>query len=58
MVKKRTTIYYFFFIKYYDELFKKDALIVQKTDNDDLFSYSLETLKDYGYFPIVFTMSS
>lgn len=38
------------YLKYYDELFKKDALIVQKTDNDDLFSYSLETLKDYGYF--------
>ena len=29
--------------------FKNDCTIYQKTDNDDLFSYSLDSLKNYGY---------
>lgn len=37
------------YLKSYDNLFKGDKLIMQKTDNDDLFAYSLESLKDYGY---------
>lgn len=37
------------YLKYYDELFVKNNLIIQKTDNDNLFAYSLESLKDYGY---------
>lgn len=37
------------FLKIYDSLFKDKKTIVQKTDNNDLFEYSLETLKNYGY---------
>lgn len=37
------------FLKIYDELFKKDCLIIQKTDNDALFAYSIDSLKEYGY---------
>lgn len=37
------------YLKYYDALFKTSNLIIQKTDNDDLFQYSLESLKEYGY---------
>lgn len=37
------------FLKLYDDLFINDALIIAKTDNDDLFNYSLLTLKEYGY---------
>lgn len=33
----------------YDKLFKDEAVIIQKTDNDNLFLYSLESLQDYGY---------
>ena len=37
------------FLKIYDDLFKKDCLIIQKTDNDALFAYSIDSLKEYGY---------
>lgn len=37
------------YLKIYDNLFIKDKRIVQKTDNDDLFAYSLEQYKEYGY---------
>lgn len=37
------------FLKKYDNIFKKIKIIEQKTDNDDLFKFSLETYKMYGY---------
>lgn len=37
------------FLKLYDNLFKDKCVIFQKTDNDNLFSYSLDSLKNYGY---------
>ena len=37
------------FLELYSKLFKGDNIIIQKTDNDDLFKYSLESLKEYGY---------
>ena len=37
------------FLKIYDKLFLKDSIIIQKTDNNDLFEYSMESLKNYGY---------
>lgn len=37
------------YLEVYDKLFKGDAHIIQKTDNDDLFAYSLEEYKNYGY---------
>ncbi len=37
------------YLSLYDKLFKDKRLIIQKTDNDDLFSYSINSLKDYGY---------
>lgn len=37
------------YLKSYDDLFIKENLIIQKTDNDNLFEYSLQSLKDYGY---------
>ena len=37
------------FLKLYDNLFKDKCVIFQKTDNDNLFSYSLDRLKNYGY---------
>ena len=37
------------FLQIYDHLFKSKAHIIMKTDNDDLFAYSLESLKEYGY---------
>ena len=37
------------FLKLYDEFFKDKCTIILKTDNDDFFAYSLESLKDYGY---------
>ncbi len=36
-------------LKVYDKLFKAAKEIEMKTDNDDLFAYSLESLKNYGY---------
>lgn len=37
------------FLRLYDDFFKGDNVIIQKTDNDDLFSFSLSSLKEYGY---------
>ncbi len=37
------------FLKLYDNFFKDKCLIIMKTDNDDLFSYSLDSLREYGY---------
>ncbi len=37
------------FLKKYDSLFKDNKKIVQKTDNIDLFSYSIESFSTYGY---------
>ena len=45
--KRRLTS--FEFLRIYDNLFKDKCLIYQKTDNDDLFSYSIDSLKKYGY---------
>lgn len=37
------------FLKLYDSFFKGDNVIIQKTDNDDLFEFSVNSIKDYGY---------
>lgn len=37
------------FLKLYDNFFKSKCVIIQKTDNDDLFNYSLDSIKEYGY---------
>jgi len=37
------------FLKRYDNIFKNTKKIIMKTDNDDLFKYSLESLTEYGY---------
>lgn len=37
------------FLRLYDKFFKNDCVIYQKTDNDNLFSYSVNSLKEYGY---------
>lgn len=37
------------FLNKYDKLFKNIKLIEQKTDNDDLFNYSLESFKAHKY---------
>lgn len=37
------------FITLYDKVFKSDKVIEMKTDNIDLFNYSVESLKDNGY---------
>lgn len=37
------------FLKLYDTFFKNKCFIIQKTDNDDLFTYSLDSLQNYGY---------
>lgn len=37
------------FLKKYDNIFKGDRRIVQKTDNIGLFAYSLEQLSQHGY---------
>ena len=37
------------YLKVYDKLFKGNVHIIQKTDNDNLFAYSLEEYKNYGY---------
>ncbi len=45
--KRRLTHYNF--LKLYDSFFKDKNTIIMKTDNDDLFSFSLDSLKEYGY---------
>lgn len=37
------------YLKVYDNLFKDSCHIVMKTDNDDLFEFSRESLANYGY---------
>lgn len=37
------------FLKLYDKFFKNKCVIIQKTDNDNLFQYSVESIKNYGY---------
>jgi len=37
------------FLKLYDEFFKDKCVIIQKTDNDELFDYSVDSIKNYGY---------
>ena len=37
------------FLKRYDKIFVDKEEIYQKTDNDDLFEFSMESLKEYGY---------
>ncbi len=37
------------FLSKYDKIFKNNAHIIQKTDNINLFNYSIDTLKEYGY---------
>ena len=45
--KRRLTSH--FFLNKYDDLFKREKKIFQKTDNIDLFSFSIESLSTYGY---------
>ena len=37
------------FLKKYDNIFKNSKVIYQKTDNIDLFSFSIVSLSTYGY---------
>lgn len=37
------------FLERYDKIFKGDKNIIMKTDNIDLFNYSVESLEEYGY---------
>ena len=37
------------FLKKYDDIFKNNKTIIQKTDNEKLFLYSIESLENYGY---------
>ena len=38
------------FLERYDSIFKNSKHIIMKTDNKDLFNYSIESLKEYGLF--------
>ena len=38
------------FLEKYDLVFKNDNHIIMKTDNKDLFSYSIKFLNNYGYY--------
>ena len=37
------------FLEKYDKIFRNDDIIEMKTDNIDLFNYSVDSLKEYGY---------
>lgn len=37
------------FLKRYDSIFKKEKIIIQKTDNRKLFEFSLKAFTDYNY---------
>ena len=37
------------FLEKYDKVFRDDNIIEMKTDNIDLFNYSVDSLKEYGY---------
>ena len=45
--KRRLTSPYF--LNLYDNIFSSSCKIIQKTDNINLFAYSLETLSNHGY---------
>ena len=45
--KRRLTSYRF--LKIYDRILKKDAVIEQKTDNIDLFNFTLKTIEEEGW---------
>lgn len=45
--KRRLTSH--IFLEKYDSLFKNDKIIIQKTDNQLLFEYSICSLSSYGY---------
>ena len=38
------------FLEKYDNVFKKDNIIEMKTDNKNLFSYSIKSFNNYGYY--------
>ncbi len=38
------------FLKKYDSIFKNNNHLIMKTDNKDLFSYSIKSLNNYGYY--------
>ena len=44
------------FLRKYDSLFKDNCLIIQKTDNRDLFEYSVVSLTNYGYKIVDFSL--
>lgn len=46
--KRRLTS--FNFLEKYEQVFKNKNHIIMKTDNDSLFSYSIKSLNNYGYF--------
>ena len=46
--KRRLTS--FCFLEKYDLVFKNDNHIIMKTDNKDLFSYSVKSFNNYGYY--------
>lgn len=46
--KRRLTS--FNFLEKYDSIFKNDNHIIMKTDNKDLFSYSIKSFNNYGYY--------
>ena len=37
------------FLKKYDNIFKNEKIIEMKTDNDDLYEYSIESFTNNGY---------
>lgn len=37
------------FLERYDSIFENEKVIFQKTDNNDLFEFSMESLEEYGY---------
>ena len=45
--KRRLTSH--IFLEKYDKIFKSDSMIEMKTDNIDLFNYSVNSLREYGY---------
>ncbi len=38
------------FLEKYDDIFKNDKIIEMKTDNDELFCYSIKSFNNYGYY--------
>ena len=46
--KRRLTSYNY--LEKYDNVFKKDKIIEMKTDNKDLFCYSIKSFNNYGYY--------